>query len=274
VSEQAWLDRSATPAAIPRIGRRGIRIVREVTSTDGELVEQTTSSIVYRPDADGPVVAWAVRKLRHNGGDLWFGVSGHPGRLEDMLGADRTPEGHDVIWRAYLEGTWTLEDRTAVRTEIDYGGDGEVHSLPGRHAAERTIGGIDNLTAPHRTHVALLLPEWGLGVLLTSDRLTDLDDREVAEDTEWDRDQSWILDELQLLGWSENDLYQVFPGARDLSIETPGGYLVDCALTHKVDHEERTAGLSDEARADLRFGAYLRLLVEGTEELVSPRWII
>lgn len=262
------------PAAVASAGRRGIRIVREVTTADGDLVEQTTSTIVYRPEADGPLVPWAVRKLRLNGGDLWFGVSGHPGRLEDLLGSDVTPEGHDVLWRAYLEGAWSLEDRSAVRTEIDYGGDGQAVNLPGRHAAERSVGGIEHLIAPHRTHAALLLRELGLGVLLVSDRLTDLDDVELADDPEWEADRGWLLDELDVLGWTHSDLYEVFPGARDLSTETPGGYLVDGALTHPVDHEGKTAGLSPEARADLRFGAYLRLLVEGTEEMVSPRWII
>lgn len=275
MSEQSWLSASSMPAAMPSLNRRGVRIVREVTSRDGEVVEQSTSTVVYRPDADGPAVPWAVRKLRQNGGDVWFGVSGQPGHLEDLLGADSSPEDHEVVWRAFLEGGWSLEERTAVRTEIDFGSDGQALSLPGRHAAERRVGGgIVNVSAPHRTHVALLLDEWGLGVLLVSDALTDLVGNRLAEDPDWENDRVWLLRELESLGWHDDSLFQVFPGARDLSIETPGGYLVDRALTHASDHEERTAGLSAEARSDLRFGAYLRLLVEGTEELVSPRWII
>ncbi|UMG91083.1 hypothetical protein [Nocardioides sp. TF02-7] len=212
MSEQSWLRASSAPAAMPSLGRRGVRIVREVTARDGEVVEQSTSTVVYRPDADGPAVPWAVRKLRQNGGDVWFGVSGQPGHLEDLLGADSSPEGHEVVWRAYLEGGWTLEDRTSVRTEIDFGSDGQALSLPGRHAAERRVGGgIVNLAAPHRTHVALLLDEWGLGVLLVSDGLTDLIGNRLAEDPDWENDRKWLLEELRTLGWHDDQLFQVFP---------------------------------------------------------------
>lgn len=275
MSEQGYLGGPAVSGSDLR--RRGIRITRDVTTIAGEVVEQSITTIVYRPDADGPLVPWTVRKLRENGGDLWFGVTGHAGRMEDLLGADRSPEGHEVIWRAYLEGGWSLEDKGTVRAEIDFGSEGLDWDLPGRHAAERGISeGILQLAAPHRTHVALLLEELGLGVLLVAD--TDAEHDAAYDppfrDPEWDEDRTWITKELASREWGFVELYQVFPGARELSVETPGGYLADSALTNPALHEEKTAGLSVEARTDLSFGAYLRLLVEGAEELVSPRWII